>query len=33
MSVGDDVEDTMKVINQSEAAASGDKDRVRWLKE
>jgi phthalate 4,5-dioxygenase len=32
MSVGDDMEDTMKVINQSEAAASGDKDRVRWLK-
>jgi phthalate 4,5-dioxygenase oxygenase subunit len=33
MSVGDDGEEqAMKVMHQSEAAASGDKNRVRWLK-
>ncbi len=34
MTVGDDEDDDslMKTLNQSEAAASGDKKRVRWLK-
>ena len=34
MSVGDDERrvHAMKVIHQSEAAASGDKNRVRWMK-
>jgi phthalate 4,5-dioxygenase oxygenase subunit len=33
MSVGDDEEESMmKVMHQSEAAASGDKNRVRWMK-
>ena len=33
MTVGDDDEDhTMKILQQSEAGASGDKNRVRWLK-
>jgi phthalate 4,5-dioxygenase len=33
MSVGDDEDESMmKVMHQSEAAASGDKNRVRWMK-
>ena len=34
MSVGDDDDDdhAMKIMHQSEAAASGDKNRVRWMK-
>jgi phthalate 4,5-dioxygenase len=33
MSVGeDDDEHAMKIMHQSEAAASGDKNRVRWMK-
>ena len=34
MSVGDDDDDdhAMALMNQSEAAASGDKNRVRWMK-
>ena len=34
MAVGEDEDDDhiMKTLNQSEAAASGDKNRVRWLK-
>jgi phenylpropionate dioxygenase-like ring-hydroxylating dioxygenase large terminal subunit len=33
MSVGEeDDDDQMKIMHQSEAAASGDKNRVRWMK-
>jgi phthalate 4,5-dioxygenase oxygenase subunit len=33
MSVGDDEDESMmKVMHQSEAAASGDKNRVRWMR-
>ena len=33
MSVGDDDDEgMMKIMHQSEAAASGDKNRVRWMK-